>query len=241
LRAAQSELHRCVRPECPEFIRTDCARWLSDVDSALPSIVVAATANGAEVADVTVKFDAEVLTTHLDGKAVLVDPGLHRLTFERNGEKPLTVEVTIREGEKNRPIHVQFERGIPALPPARPAPVETQRSYGVLPHVLLGVGALGVGGFAALALIGDGERRDLEEKCAPRCGDAPVDAVHTKYILADASLAIGVLALAGSGYLFWASGRSNASSSSSSNAARGIEAGLTLTPRAGAGVARWRF
>jgi hypothetical protein len=90
-------------------------------------------------------------------------------------------------------------------------------------------------------LIGDGERRDLEEKCAPRCGDAPVDAVHTKYILADASLAIGVLALAGSGYLFWASGRSNASSSSSSNAARGIEAGLTLTPRAGAGVARWRF
>lgn len=237
LRAAQTELRECVRPECPEFVRTDCARWLSEVESALPSIVVTATSNGAEVEDVEVEFDGEVLSTRLDGKAVQVDPGRHVLRFTRKGEDSVTLEVTIREGERSRRIPVNFERRPPPPDSTLPAPAQVGPRYGFLPHVLLGVGVAGLAGFTTFALIGNKDRRDLEATCAPRCDDAPVDAVHRKYVMADASLAVGVLALAASGYLFWSSARDSTSATASPR----VEAGVTLTSRGGSGVARWRF
>ncbi len=237
LRAAQIELRECIRPECPEFVRTDCARWLSEVDSALPSIVVSASSNDADVEDVRVEFDGEVLSDRLDGRALPVDPGRHTLRFTREGEDPVVLEVTIREGERSRRIPVEFKRRAPTPIPTAPAPAPVGPRYGVLPHVLLGVGVAGIAGFATFALLGNKDRHDLEKTCAPRCEDAPVDAVHRKYIMADASLAVGVLALAASGYLFWSSARESTAAQSSTH----VEAGLALSPQGGAGVARWRF
>lgn len=240
LRAAQRELRSCTRASCPEFVRTDCARWLGEVESALPSVVLVAKSGGAEVEDVTVAFDDEQLLARLDGKAVPVDPGRHVLTFRRGAQPPVSLVVVIREGEKNRPISVELAAPVPAAPPPPPAADTAPRAgAGVLPHVLLGVGALGVAGFATFGLLGMSDRNELEESCAPRCDDARVDAIGTKYLVADVSLTVGVLALAASGYLFWSSRDQTSSPAARSTAA--VSGGVHLSPRGGGGVARWSF
>jgi hypothetical protein len=239
LRAAQRELSSCIHAECPEFIRTDCARWLSEVEAALPSLVLTVNEHGVEVADVAVEFDGELLLSRIEGRAVPVDPGRHVLTFRREGEKPASLAVVIREGEKNRRIVAEFATQTPASAPptSSPAPSQRRAEYGVWPHVLLGVGAAGVAGFATFGLLGVKAKHDLEQTCSPRCADGPIDAVHTKFVLADASLAVGVLALAASGYLFWSSSRAPKTAVLTGR----LVAGLAITPQGSSGVARWSF
>jgi hypothetical protein len=211
---------------------------LSEVEAALPSIVVTATSNGAEVADVAVTFDGQPLLSRIDGRSVAVDPGRHVLAFTRDGEEPVSLEVVIREGEKNRAVLARFRDTAPAAPLKAPLPAaEPPRSRGVLPYVLAGVGVAGIAGFTTLGLIGVKDKHDLERSCAPRCADGPVDAVHTKFILADVSLAVGVLALAGSAYFYFSAPRP----STSAQAATHFAAGFTVTPRSGSAAARWSF
>src|SRR5688572_327535 len=42
LKSAQDQLRICVQDECPDFVRTDCALWLSEVAAELPSVAFAA-------------------------------------------------------------------------------------------------------------------------------------------------------------------------------------------------------
>ena len=74
---AREALSVCTRPECADLIRADCARWLAEVEVALPSVVLAASVNGRDVQDVSVSVDGSALVPTLDGKAVVVEPGRH--------------------------------------------------------------------------------------------------------------------------------------------------------------------
>jgi hypothetical protein len=202
LRDARDDLASCMRTECPEFVRNDCARWLNEVELALPSVVLVAKRGGTEIEDVRVSLDGAPWQEHIDGKAVVVDPGRHVLRFELAGRPAVEVEVIIHEVEKNRLIEATFpdETSRKAAVNAPPAPAAEAPSR-VVPYALLGVGALGLAGFSSFALLGNADKHELERSCSPNCSLARVNALHTKYVIADVSLAVGSVALAVASYL----------------------------------------
>ena len=66
------------------------------------------------------------------------------------------------------------------------------------------LGAAGVAGiavFATFALLGKSDQRHLEATCSPSCNPADVDALRTKFLIADVALAAGVVSLGAATYL----------------------------------------
>src|SRR5262249_17676788 len=95
----------CSRAECPAIIRKSCAGWLDEVNASLPTIVLGARdSRGQDVLDVRVFLDDTRLAEKLDGTGVSLDPGSHRLRFERESSPPVEIDLVAREGEKNRPV-----------------------------------------------------------------------------------------------------------------------------------------
>lgn len=245
LRDSLEQLHECVRAECSEFVRGECGRWLAEVESSLPSVVLVAKRGHREVAEVQVFLDGELLVQRLDGKALSVDPGQHEFRFESQQADPKVVDVLIREGEKNRAIRVDFEEaGPPKHEPGRAPPEASQETRpppsgkGPLPYVLLGVGAAGVAGFAVLGLTGNQGFSEKQRTCAPSCTDDEVGSVRTRYALADVSLGIGLVALAVGGYLFFTE---SGSTSEPRTASGFVNVDIAVTPRGGGGRIRARF
>jgi hypothetical protein len=99
---AREELLECANAACG-LLREECARMLGDVDKTQPSVVFEAkTASGEAIKAVTVKLEGEVLTTCLDGKPVLVDPGERAFRFEARGFAPFEKTYVIIQGAKGR-------------------------------------------------------------------------------------------------------------------------------------------
>ncbi|HEX2735399.1 MAG TPA: hypothetical protein VHM70_27545 [Polyangiaceae bacterium] len=112
LKAAQEQLKVCVQDQCPDFVRSDCAQWLTDVNSALPTVTFAAVdSSGGDLIDVQVSIDGQVAVGSLDGRAVEVDPGLHQIVFEYQGKK-VEQNLLVRQGEKNRVVRAQIQTAI---------------------------------------------------------------------------------------------------------------------------------
>ena len=223
LREAREKLLVCARPECPAAVRSDCAKWLGEVQEEIPSIMVAATdANGGDVADVRVVVDGAVVAKELTGQPILLNPGSRTLRFERDGASPIERKLVLRVVERNRRVEVQFS---PKLAgggatgpvenggdtPAGPAPDADagadKSSGGGIPaatFILGGVGVLGLAGFTFFALDGNKKEDDLK-KCKPSCPSDDVQSLRTSYLLGDVSLGVGVLALAGAAYFYFSS------------------------------------
>jgi hypothetical protein len=211
LRDARRSLQTCVQPECSEFVRSECGRWLSEVESSLPSVVLVAKKGGSEREKVRVLFDDEPLVENLDGKAIVVDPGQHTLKFEAAGAEPVTVRLVFREGEKNRQVVVELgEQQRPPGAVAQPLPqsavtAKSSSTPNWTGYALTGLGVLGVAGFVTLGVIGNREYGERQRTCAPQCSDSEVSSIRTKYHMADVSLGVGVVALGVGGYLLLAS------------------------------------
>ncbi len=218
LREAREKLLVCARPECPAAVRSDCAKWLGEVQDEIPSIMVAATdANGGDVADVRVIVDGAVVAKELTGQPIMLNPGAHTLRFERDGASPVERKLVLRVGERNRRLEVQFSPKLAGAGPAAtgegngngdaPAPepdAGPSRGGGVpaATWILGGVGVLGLAGFTYFALDGSRKEDDLKT-CKPSCPSDDVQAARTSYLLGDVSLGVGVLALAGAAYFYF--------------------------------------
>lgn len=204
LRAAHEKLLVCAAESCPKVVLDQCAGWLDEVEKATPTVNFAITdEQGKDLADVTVSFDGTVLKSGLDGKAVSVDPGRHTFKFEAQGRKPIEQMVVVREGEKNRQIDATW-KGAAAPPPDKPiVPVAPESGGKLSPAfwVLGGVGVVGLGLFATFGGLGMSQKsKDAGPGgCAPKCTDAEVGSIHTKFVVADVSLALGLASLAGAG------------------------------------------
>jgi hypothetical protein len=212
LREARKRFVSCAADACPKSLRIDCARWLEEVEASLPTVAFGAKdARGADLFDVSVYVDGERVLGHEQGKAIALDPGPHTVRFERPGAKPVEERVLLRAGERNRSIIGSFTAD--AEPKARSLTTE-QKTPDVLPPsrsgsgvpvislALGGVGLAALGGFTFFALTGQRERTRLEEACSPGCTDAQIDGLKTRYILADVSLGVGIVALGLAAY-FW--------------------------------------
>ncbi|HEY1695650.1 MAG TPA: hypothetical protein VGG39_25960 [Polyangiaceae bacterium] len=126
LREAREGFVTCARAVCPDAIRTDCTRWVTEVDASLPSVVFDAVwADGRDVDGLTVLVDGKPVTGAEKGRAVTLDPGEHAFRLEIPGAVPVEMHHLIREGEHNRILHVTFVplAGAPgAAPESAPAP-----------------------------------------------------------------------------------------------------------------------
>jgi hypothetical protein len=120
LREAREGFVTCARAVCPEAIRQDCTRWVTDVDASLPSVVFQAVwVDGRDATGMRVVVDGKPLADTEPGRAIVLDPGEHTFRFEVAGAAPVETRNVIREGEKNRVVRVTFT---PLAPPPAPAP-----------------------------------------------------------------------------------------------------------------------
>lgn len=197
LMQAREALMICSRDVCPDIAKADCTRWLAEVRQDVPSIVLGASfEEGGDAIQVRVTIDGKPLANQLDGRALEVNPGIHVLRFETAGREPVQQRVSIRVGERNRRIMAVF----PALPPPPPPPEPP--GVPTISYVLGGVGVIGLAGFGYFAATGRSDESDLE-RCKPVCAADDVDDVRKRYLAADVSLAVGVLALGGASYFYF--------------------------------------
>lgn len=205
LSASRELLLSCARDVCPAVVRKDCARWLAEVDEAIPTIVLAAKDSaGHDVAAVKVLVDDKPFSDKLEGKAQSIDPGSHVFKFEREGGPAVTETVLVREGEKNRIIAVTFPAAEGESPPGTTPPKTTSTVAVVSPAawVLAGVGAASFVSFAYFGLSARSKASDLRSTCAPSCSSDEVDSVNTKLLIADISLGVSLVSFGISTYLF---------------------------------------
>jgi hypothetical protein len=150
LSASRDKLKICTDPACPALVRDDCAQRLDELDKVQPTLVFEAKDGaGHDLTDVKVSVDGQPLVESVTGAAIPVEPGPHSFTFEAKGEKPITKQLVLREGDKAR--HEKIVFGSPPPPPVDPSRGAAQRTGGVV-AIVLGVAGLGIGGvFGALA------------------------------------------------------------------------------------------
>jgi hypothetical protein len=196
--AARAQAVTCARDSCPALLAKDCTKWLAELDAVIPTVVLdPRSPSGALRTDVRVKLDGAPFTEKIDGKALPVEPGSRRFTFEAPGAASAESTVVVKEGEKLRKITVTL------------APVEgagATRADGERPiptgvWIFGGVSVIALATSAVFALDGLGRKSDLDE-CKPRCAPEDVDAMSTRFTLADVSLGAGVMAGAAALYLF---------------------------------------
>lgn len=232
LREARESFTACAAERCPALIRSDCSGWLAEVEAAVPTVVVRASAaedQSRELFDVEVKVDGVLLTSKLDGRALPVNPGEHHLSFSAPGRLPAEDTVVIRVGEKHRLLAVVLPPAHPVPPKPNPVPTPAPAPrVGTAARVLLIVGGAALLTGAAFGTSGWLEERSLRRSCAPGCSQEDVDGVRLRLRIADVSLAAGALAVAGAGILIW-------------TRPRGEEARVSIAPLAGGALVALRF
>jgi hypothetical protein len=205
---ARQALIACSQEECPVAVRSDCAVWLNQVTSGIPSLVIRATVGGVDTQEVRVLVDGELLRPVLDGRAIELNPGLHSLRCEAVGEKPQQQQVLLAQGERNRFVAVAFRPPQPAQPSvttpmsATEPPRKTYRPIPVLDYVLGGLVVVSAGSFAGFGLWGLDQRKDLQNSCQPTCKESQIHPIRTKFLIADISLAVAAAALIATGYVY---------------------------------------
>src|SRR5688500_13983692 len=143
-RRAREQMLICARDVCPGPIKSDCGKWLDQIERDAPTVVFGAKDGGKDIVDVKVWMDGVVLTERLDGKPLVVDAGEHTFKFEHGGVVK-EEKVLVQAGQKGRAITVAF--GQPATPP--PPPPGTGEEGSLVPALVVGgIGVVALGSFA---------------------------------------------------------------------------------------------
>jgi hypothetical protein len=213
---ARERFASCAASSCPAVVRRDCGGWLDDVSRQVPSVVLGARdGQGRDVLDAVASVDGAVVQRRLDGSPVELNPGPHVVRVEMPGSPPITIDVVLRAGEKNRPLVAAppspqgpsgaspstppgTSRSAPALALA-PSPERPPSKGHGLPAgtwVLGGVGVAALSVFGAFAVLGKTDADGLRSSCAPGCSSSAVSAVRTKLVVADVALGVAVVSLA---------------------------------------------
>lgn len=216
--SARNMLNSCAQASCPEFIRTDCATWLVELQDELPTLVFTAVNQGLAPSRVRITVDGRELSSGLDGQAVELDPGQHDLEFQAAGMRPVQRHLVVARGERNRLVQIDFEPLVSARNPdhqlgqSEQLPGERERSPNrgsrslLLPGILAAAGVAGVVGFVGVGASGHSRENQLKDTCSPNCRGDLIAGVRTRYFVADLSLGIGVASLLLGTYFFFDQG-----------------------------------
>jgi hypothetical protein len=249
LRSARDQLLTCARDACPPLVRTDCGRWLTEIDASLPTVVISALdTNGHDVGNVRVEVDGAAFLDQVGGSAVPVDPGDHTFVFRHGSDPAVSQKVIIREGEKNRILAVRF--GTTALPSAAVAPpgaevgVTAPEARSPIPIVgwsLIAAGAIGLGLGAYFEITQVKDFNDLENTCGAKgqCMTSQVTPISNDRVYGAVSLAAGIAA-AGVGVTLLLLHRSK-HEPSQGNAPTGVSIDVAPSRGGGAAVVQLQF
>lgn len=197
---ARAQLLVCSQEACPGWIKTECVKWLADIDEHQPSIVIAARdAQGKDVLDASVEIDGSMISSKVDGTAVKVDPGPHTVKLVHDGQTT-EQQIVARVGEKNRTVEIVLK----GAPTTEPPPVDHAPKRGS-PIPAIATGVLGLGAIGASIGLTFATKSDVDTMrmtCAPRCNPSDVDAANTKLIVANVLFGVGVAAVAAGVLLF---------------------------------------
>lgn len=254
---AREQFNVCGRSECPKLIQQDCTNWMSEVLASLPSVVPGAKdAKGRDIVEARLTIDGTVATDTLDGKPIVLDPGVHTFVFEARGAAAaagaaaVKEQVVVKPGEKNRIVSVTFATGddgaaVPADGAARgteqPAAASTS-SPPIAAYVLGGLGIVALGAAGVMGLLANSDARDLRDTCAPNCKQTDVDAIQTRYTIGGVTAGVGGALLVTGVVLFIVHGSKSSPVGSASARSPGSPLGLLqLVPVAGGSAALVHF
>src|SRR5690606_5422487 len=106
---AQQHLLLCVQDECPSFVKSDCARWLSDIKREMPSVIFAVEDwKGDDLPDAQLTVDGAPLVDGLNGKPIELNPGKHDVVVQEAGNQHRR-SVVVRQAEKNRVVTIKLD------------------------------------------------------------------------------------------------------------------------------------
>jgi hypothetical protein len=206
---AREELRACARQECPAFVQKDCSEWLDDVEKRLPSVVVSASdPSGADLVDVTVTVDGQVLREKLDGQSLPMNAGHHTFVLARADGGSATSEVVLAEGEKGRRVSLVI--GASALPassaplasvpaaPLPPAPARRSNPWNVAGLAVASAGIIGLGVGTVFGVLAIADKSDARCDRGGVCSNPAAlgdlrqsSAVATATLLGGGALVVG--------------------------------------------------
>src|SRR5208282_2084663 len=83
LTQAKAAFLACASSACPEIIQRDCAQWLAELETRIPTVIVTASdPAGRDVVFARLLVDGVPFADRLDGIAVPMDPGIHTFRLE---------------------------------------------------------------------------------------------------------------------------------------------------------------
>jgi hypothetical protein len=205
LRGARERLMTCSQAQCVSAVRADCTKWRADLEAMMPSVVIRAVdGEGADLADVRVYVDDELIAARLDGNDLPVDPGEHEFRFVRERSAPVQQRVLVRQGEQRRILSVVFPE--PVHPPAPPLVARSgaQGDFHIeaaWPITVLGVGLGALAVASTLWISGAIDHASMASSCAPThtCLPSEVDSAHRTLVIGDVvgGAGLGLLAIGG--------------------------------------------
>jgi hypothetical protein len=233
---ARTQFLVCVQEVCPRPVADACREDLAAVEKRLPTVVLSArTASGTDLVDVSVQVDGAPITQKLDGRAVMINPGAHKVRFEANGQV-VEEQVVVIEGEKSRAVRVTFPAGpgeqvapasgtTPAQQGAAQAPAQDTGGGGIHPAVWAfgGLAVVSLGAFAYFGLTGKSDISHLEDTCKPHCKQDDVDAAKTKLLVGDIFLGVAIVSAGAATYFAIAGNKSSTPSVSVGFRPTGVE------------------
>jgi len=207
---ARESLRTCLRSNCKSWIVADCSKWLSEVETRIPSVVFSAkNTAGRDLTDVKVtNAGGETVAQSLDGHSIEMEPGPHDFVFLGPEGARVEKHALVREGEKAQNVSAVFEAPKGEAGPAGPQnPVfvpKAEKSTPTLRYVgygLAGAGVVGLGLGAVFGLTAIAKKNDANCDGNGFCDSGPrgdaLDAarVSTIAFVAGAVLGAGGIAL----------------------------------------------
>ncbi len=239
----------CAQDGCPASLRDDCTGWTVELDKNTPSITLLVTDDeGHDVTDATAYVDGKPVTAHVEGKAIALDPGTHKIRVERAGEAPIEQDIVAHEGDKNRSVTVKFPaKAKPAASTMAPvttspepaAPASTSRPIPTGTWIFGGIALVGIVGFTVFGLSGVSQKSDLDGRgCKPACPQSDVDKAKTSFLIADISLGVAVVGATLAAVFYATRGEEPAPGP---KAGRVPSVGFTVGAKGGSATLGWTF
>jgi len=181
LSAARARLAGCLSTGCSSQLREECARHQAAIVAAMPAVVLEAKDEVSNnVSAVRVTMDGAPLLDRLDGTAILVDPGEHRVAFEAAGFRRAEATFVARESQKNLRVVVYLASGPSPAPnhltvaASAPGRQEEPTSFaGQRQNVGLALGCAGIGGVAVGTIWSIMSKVTYDHALASECGGDP--------------------------------------------------------------------
>jgi hypothetical protein len=149
LAEAREQFKLCRDPSCPRVVREDCTARLDEAETAQPTIIFDVhDASGHDLTSVLVELDGHPWADKIAGRALQLDPGVHRFELIAPGRRPVAEEMVVKEGEKERHAHILFGPTQAAQHEEELEAEPAESAGGLGPQKVVGVLTMGAGGLA---------------------------------------------------------------------------------------------